>query len=179
MGRRGCSPHRRGAGGLRERGARPAPPGRRRLRRADCGEWDGRRPERGERVAVITCGTGGASGRGGSDPGARAAWCRRWAGRLENAPSGPAAASGSPAQRVVSQTWRGGSAEPRRREPKAGRLASQSKSGSRRRQTRAGRSWRGMCYSCLIKQKTSQHSPIYYWSDWHCLGVLQCRRKNK
>ena len=46
MGRRGCSPHRRGAGGLRERGARPAPPGRRRLRRADCGEQDGRRPER-------------------------------------------------------------------------------------------------------------------------------------
>ena len=77
MGRRGCSPHRRGAGGLRERGARPAPPGRRRLRRADCGKGDGRRPERGERVAVITCGTGGASGRGGSAPGARAAWCRR------------------------------------------------------------------------------------------------------
>ena len=82
MGRRGCSPHRRGAGGLRERGARPAPPGRRRLRRADCGKWDGRRPERGERVAVITCGTGGASGRGGSAPGARAAWCRRWAAGL-------------------------------------------------------------------------------------------------
>jgi len=53
MGRRGCSPHRRGAGGLRERGARPAPPGRRRLRRADCGERDGRRRERGERAAVI------------------------------------------------------------------------------------------------------------------------------
>ena len=82
MGRRGCWPHRRGAGGLRERGARPAPPGRRRLRRADCGKWDGRRPERGERVAVITCGTGGASGRGGSAPGARAAWCRRWAAGL-------------------------------------------------------------------------------------------------
>lgn len=57
--------------------------------------------------------------------------------------SGPAAASGSPAQRVESQTWRGGSAEPPRREPKAGRLASQSHSGSRRRHTRAGRSWRG------------------------------------
>ena len=83
MGRRGCSPHRRGAGGLRERGARPAPPGKRRLRRAACGKQDGRRPERGERVAVITCGTGGASGRGGSAPDARSAWCRRWAECLE------------------------------------------------------------------------------------------------
>ena len=56
---------------------------------------------------------------------------------------GPAAASGFPAQRIVSQTWRRGSAEQQRREPKAGRFASQSKSGSRRRHTRAGRSWRG------------------------------------
>lgn len=96
MGRRGCSPHRRGAGGLRERGARPAPPGRRRLRRADCGERDGRWPERGERVAVITCGTGGASGRGGSAPGARAAWCRRWDRTAATAGTAPPGFSASP-----------------------------------------------------------------------------------
>ena len=49
MGRRGCWPHRRGAGGLRERGARPSTPGRRGPRRATAGSRNPEARARGAR----------------------------------------------------------------------------------------------------------------------------------